>query len=150
MRIISTISAVLVLVAPLSANTPLYVLESIDKAGIDCGCTFFKFNPDLETELHVAGSEVLFFDFTTAPPRALVNFGRGNVELYLEEYSSLPIMSCKAGELFLSRWKWDSLTISAKLKVTVADGPICWFGGELSVSSPEDVGPTGISGACQC
>ncbi len=150
MRSIAAICAVIVLVAPLSASTSLHILDSIDKAGIDCGCTFFNFNPDLEAELYVAGREVLFFDLTSAPPRALVNFGRGNLELYLEESSSLPIKSCKTGEPFLSRWKLDSLTISAKLKVSVADGPICWFGGELSVSSSEGVGPTIISGACQC
>ncbi len=150
MRNIATFSVIFVLVAPLSASSHLYSLYPVDKSGIDCGCTFFVFDPNVQTELYVENSEVLFFDLSSVPQRAVVNFGQGNVELYLEESSSLPIKSCEAGAPFLSRWKLGSLTISAKLKVTVADGPICWFGGELSVSSPEDVGPTIISGACQC
>jgi len=137
--------------APLGASTYLHRLDSIDKSDIDCGCTFFRSKAEGETELYLAGSEVVFFDFTGDPPRALINFGQGNVEFYLEERSPLPFNTCEPGEPFSSEWRLDERSVSTHLVAAVADGAACWFDGRLRVEqSGSGVGSADISGACQC
>ena len=150
MRSIATCSVFFILLAPLGAPSRLHMLDPVDKSDVDCGCTFFEFDASVQTEIYVEGSEVLFFDFTSIPPRAIINYGQGNVELLQERSSSLPFKSCNSGEPFSSEWKLDELAVLADLKATVADGEACWFGGDLRLTGLDVAYTVTISGACQC
>ena len=150
MRSIAAISTVFVLVAPFAASSNLHVLHPIDKSDVDCGCTFFEFDSNTEIELYLEGNEILFFDFSSDPPRALINLGHGNVELYVDRHSSLPFESCRRGEPFLSEWRLDELAVSVRVNATVPASESCWFGGEVSIMQTSGETSTIISGACQC
>jgi len=127
----------------------LHPLEPIDHGSIACGCTAYMITEQSARDFY-ASPEILVLDPNGKPPNARVNLGRGNVLLSPAKPIEFPLYHCVAGEVWISEWQSDAVTVRAELSAPNPGEESCGFTGEVVATSNgrQEVTPVGV--ACGC
>jgi hypothetical protein len=82
------------------------------------------------------------------PPFAVVNLGRGNLQL--DRAAGSGGGACKVGGKWLSRWRAGDVVLDLDLTATDAGKESCGFDGTASVTRGEAKAAFRVRGACGC
>jgi hypothetical protein len=127
----------------------LHPLEPIDHLSIACGCTAYVITADSARDFY-AGPEILILDPNGEPPNARVNFGAGNTLLKPATLIEFPLYQCAAGELWVSEWLSDAVTVRAELNALRPGEESCAFTGRIVATRNADQEVTPVNVSCGC
>lgn len=133
-----------------SADRVLVPLESIDHLTVACGCSFREALPGTGIGGYGAGAELFVVAPNADPPYALVNVGKGNLQLRPVKAIEFPLYQCEAGQRFVSEWKSDDVAVLAKLQVAARGMEACWLSGTVRATIAKREGEVPVKGACGC
>lgn len=133
-----------------SEDRVLRPLVKVDHFSIVCGCTFRETLSGTVEGDYGSGSELVVFAPNADPPYALVNIGRGNLQLRPVKPIEFPLYRCEAGERFVSEWKSAEVALVANLRVTGSGEESCWFSGIVHANATNGQAAVPVKGGCGC
>ena len=127
----------------------LHPLEPIADRAIACGCTAYVITEQSTPDLRTA-PVILVLDPNGEPPNARVTLGRGNVLLRPAKPIEFPLYHCVAGELWISEWLSDAVTVRAELNSPNPGEESCGFTGKVVATRNHDQEVTPVTVSCGC
>jgi hypothetical protein len=133
-----------------SADRLLVSPESIDHLTVACGCSFREALPGTAMGGSQSGPDLLVIAPNADPPYALVNVGKGNVQLHAVKAIEFPLYQCEGGQRFVSEWKSDDVALLAKFQVAARGMEACWLSGTVRARTAKREAEIAVKGACGC
>jgi hypothetical protein len=128
----------------------LHPLEPIDDGSVKCGCTVYMLTDQSARDFYAYSPQILVLDPNGEPPNARVNLGHGNVLLSPAKPIEFPLYDCEAGEVWISEWQSDAVTVRAELNSPNPGEESCGFAGEVQATANGRHELTPVQVACGC
>ena len=142
----------MLLVTPLVASPLFHEVEIHDQSPVDCGCYIYRFNSDTEKQSYRSGTEIAVLDYSSSPPTATVNLGKGNISLVPRDEHTNPFTACSIGpgQAHFTHWKNEGAGFTTLTYGLAQNDGICEVAGEMRLKRNDETSKMIIGGVCKC